>query len=160
MPHQKNLVLFPHRNIHAYAWTSPDGKTHNHIDHILIDRRWRASVLYVRSFRGADRDTDDCLVFAKLRERLEENNRPKFDVARFNLKKLRGLEIMKRYQIKISKRSAAFEKLNDSEDINRNWKNITENIKTSAKKSLGLYKWRQHNPWCRLYKIFRSNEAG
>ena len=47
----KNLVvkstMFPHRNIHKYTWTSPDGKTHNQIDHILIDRRWHSSVLDV-----------------------------------------------------------------------------------------------------------------
>jgi len=39
----KNLVvkrpMFPPRNIHNYTWTSPDGKTHNPVDHILIDRR-------------------------------------------------------------------------------------------------------------------------
>ena len=65
----KNLVLkstmFPHRNIHKYTWTSSDGKTHNQIDHILIDRRWHSSVLDVQSFRGADCDTDHCLRLGK-----------------------------------------------------------------------------------------------
>jgi len=47
----KNLVvkstMFPHRNIHKYTWTSPDGKKHNQIDHVLTDRRWYSSVLNV-----------------------------------------------------------------------------------------------------------------
>jgi len=66
----KNLVvkstMFPHRNIHKYTWTSPDGQTHNQTDNVLIDRRWHSSILDVRSFRGADCDTDHYLVVANL----------------------------------------------------------------------------------------------
>jgi hypothetical protein len=48
---------------------------------------------------------------------------------------------------KISNRVAALENLNDSEYINRAWKNIKEDIKTSAKESQGLYELKQHKPW-------------
>jgi len=58
----KNLVvkstMFLHRNISKFTWTSPDWKTYNQIDHILIDRRWHLSIIDVLSFRGADCDTD------------------------------------------------------------------------------------------------------
>ena len=37
--------------------------------------------------------------------------------------------------------------LNDSEDINRVWGNIKQNIITSAKESLGLYELKQHKQW-------------
>jgi len=32
-------TMFPHRNIHKYTWTNPDGETHDQIDRILIDRK-------------------------------------------------------------------------------------------------------------------------
>jgi hypothetical protein len=90
----KNLVvrstMLPHRSIHKYTWTSPDGKTHNQIDHILLDRRQHSSILDVRSFRRADCDSDHYLVVAKVRERLAVGKRTvkKMDVERFNLKQL------------------------------------------------------------------------
>jgi hypothetical protein len=39
------------------------------------------------------------------------------------------------------------ENLNISKDINRAWENFKENIKTSAKESLGLHELKQHKPW-------------
>jgi len=62
--------MFVHRNIHKYTWTPPNGKTNNQIYNILIDKRGHSIVLHVRIFKGADCDTENYLVLAKVRERL------------------------------------------------------------------------------------------
>ena len=128
-------VRHRHCNIYKYIWTSPDGKTHNQIDHILIEKRWQWIILHVRSFREAHCDTDHYLKAAEVRERLAISKQAaqKFDGERFNLRKLNELEFRKQYHIEISNSFAALENLSDSEDINRAWENIKENIKTSAK---------------------------
>jgi hypothetical protein len=100
------------------------------MDYILIDRSWHWSILDVRSFRRTDCDTDHYLVVAKFRERLAVSKQAaeKFDVERFNLRKLSELEVRKQYQIEITDRFAVVENLIDSKDINRAWENIKENI--------------------------------
>jgi hypothetical protein len=84
--------MIPHCNIHKYTWTSPDGNTHDQIDHILIDRH--SSVIDVRSFRAADCDTDHYPVVAKIRERIAVNKQGshKFHMERFTMKKLNDVE--------------------------------------------------------------------
>jgi hypothetical protein len=66
---------------------------HNQTDHVLIDRRWHSGTLDVQFFRGADCDTDHCLVVGKVRERPAVNKQAaqKVDMEGFNLKKLNGL---------------------------------------------------------------------
>jgi hypothetical protein len=123
----KNLVvkstMFPHRNIHMYTWTSPDGKTHNQIDHILVDRKRHSIILDVRSFRGADCDTDHYLVVAKVREKLAISKQAaeNFDGERFNLRKLNEPDVKEKYKMEITNRFAALENLGVNEDINRAW---------------------------------------
>jgi len=130
--------MFLHQNTHKYTWTSPDGKTHNQIDHMLIDRRWQSSILDVRSFRMADCETDHCLVVAEVRERLAVSKQAaqKFDGERFNLRKLNELEVWKQYQIVITSRFAALENLSDGKDINGTWENIKEDIKSDERYQL------------------------
>jgi hypothetical protein len=73
---------------------SPDGKTHNQIDHILVDRRRHSSLLDVRSLRTTDCDTEHYLVVAKVAERLAVNKlgSHRFHMERFCLKKLTKVE--------------------------------------------------------------------
>jgi hypothetical protein len=82
--------VFPHHNINKFTRTVPDGKTHNQIDHILIDKRQHSSILDVRSFRGVDCDTDHYMVLAIVRETLavSKQTTKKFDMEGFNLQKL------------------------------------------------------------------------
>jgi hypothetical protein len=149
----KNLVvkskMFPHCKIRKYTWTSPEGNTHNQIDHVLIDRRWHSNILDVRSFRGADCDTDHYLVVTKVRERLAVSKRAaqKIDTERSNVKILDKGDVKEQYQVTFRNKFAALENLEDSRNINGAWDNIRENIKTSAQKSLGYCESKHCKPW-------------
>jgi hypothetical protein len=54
-------TLFPHKNIYKASWKSPDGSMTNQIDHVLIDYH-KSNLQDVRSYRGANIDTDHFLV--------------------------------------------------------------------------------------------------
>jgi hypothetical protein len=90
---------------------SPDGKTHNQIGHILVDRRRHSNVLDVRSFKAADCDSDHYLLVAKVRERLTVNRQrlQRFDMERFNLKKLNEVEGKEQFHVEASNGFAALE---------------------------------------------------
>jgi hypothetical protein len=102
--------MFPH-NIHKFTQTSPDEKTGNHFDHILIDWRWHSSILDVQLFRAADCDTDLSLVMAKVRERLAVSKQTmhRFYMERFSLKKLYEIQDKEQSRVVISNRFTALE---------------------------------------------------
>jgi hypothetical protein len=56
---------------------------------------------------------------------------------RFNLRKLNDAEVKEQYQVKITNRFAALENFDENVDMNTAWEIIRENIKISAKESLG-----------------------
>jgi hypothetical protein len=109
-------------------------KMHNPTDHMLIDRRRHSNILDVRSFMAADCDTDHFLVVAKLRVRLAVSKQTthRVHMEKFNLKKLKEVEVKEQYHVEILKRFLAFKKLKGTEvNINRACKTIRENIKIS-----------------------------
>jgi hypothetical protein len=105
---------------------SLDGKNHNQIDHIFIDRH--LNVLDVQLYRAAVYDTDHYLVVAKVREQLAVNKQRshQFHMARFNLKKLNEAEGKEQYRVEVSNRFAAFEDLDADVEIIREYKHFSQ----------------------------------
>ena len=80
-------------------------------------------------------------MITKVKERLAVGKQAaqRYDRQSFNLRKINEPEVREQYQIEITNRFAALENLSNDEDVDRTWENIKENIKTSAKESLGLH---------------------
>jgi hypothetical protein len=114
--------------------TSSDGKSHNQIDDILVDRRRHSSAFEVRLFRSADCDTDHFLVAAKVRERLAVNKQRshRSHMERFNLKKLKELDGKEQYLVEVLNRFETLEDLDAEEESNSSWETSRENIKIPA----------------------------
>jgi hypothetical protein len=115
----------------------------------LIDRRRHSNLLHVGWFRAADCVADLYLVVANVRERLAVSKQTthRVHMERFNLRKLNEVEGKEPYHVEISNRFAALENFGTEVDINRTWETIRENIKISAKESLGYYELKKRTPW-------------
>jgi hypothetical protein len=88
-------------------------------------------------------------VVAKVMERLavKEQRSHRFHTERFNLKKLNEVEGKEQYHAEVLNRFAALEDLDAEMEINSAWGMIRENIKISAKESLGYCESKKHKPW-------------
>jgi hypothetical protein len=56
------IVSFSTKDIHKATWVSLDGQTMNQIYHTLTDRRQATSIINVRTYRGANYDSEHYLV--------------------------------------------------------------------------------------------------
>jgi hypothetical protein len=87
-------------------------------------------------------------VVAKLKDRLSVSKKQatqKFDMDRFDLRKLNGAEVKEQYEVNILNRFAAFENLADNVEISRAWENVR--ISTCQSKRVKVLVTKRHILW-------------
>ena len=123
-------AIFKHKRIHKVTWTSPGKKTLNQIDHVMINQKWRRSLLDVKSVRGADVGSDHQLVLAKLRLKLRRTSKRKSDRL-FDSQRLRNETVRQQFTVELRNRFDVLEDL-PADDINTSYDRLKKTITATS----------------------------
>jgi len=108
---------YPRKDIHHGTWKIPGTEDINQIDHILVSKRWATDIENIRTFRGANSDSDHFLVGARLKQKIALITRNRFgNRKRWNTDKLDETETQCHYKQEIQKELKGKPSSNDIEE--------------------------------------------
>ena len=139
-------TLFDHKQSRRATWHSPDGKTHNQIDYVLVSKRHSTGVnrAKTRTFNKPDIGSDHDLVMMTLKMKLRANKKNRTTGTLFNLGKLKDPEITKIFQGELAGRFAPLLLLDqDPQELCDRFTTIME---TTAEEKLGRAR-KIKKPW-------------
>ena len=101
-------TLGKHKKSRIKTWTSPDGKTGNQIDYILVGQRYRSSIhtASTRAFPKPDINSDHNLVLFKFRLHLRKKREAQNQRTKYDLKKLHDPAIKAQYEAAMQEKSS------------------------------------------------------
>ena len=116
-----------------WIWASPDGIYKNMIDLILIQQRWKSSVINCRTFQSADICSDHSLVLCNIRLRLKKMHNKIQHRTRIDTSQLKGKKIRECYSKKLANDIA---KIDLEENLEEHAKKIEAAIKIAAEATI------------------------
>ena len=161
--HQNQLCVtntwFKHHARHLYTWSAPQNEEtsreiRNQIDYILIKQRFRNSVVNVKTFPGADCNSDHNPVVMKMRTRLKRLEKPKTKL-RLDIEKLNSsVTHQQQFAVEVSNRFQALSESTEDgiqederESVNDRWNNVKKALTESAEAVLGKSEKRKRAAW-------------
>ncbi|XP_063434910.1 uncharacterized protein LOC134715874 [Mytilus trossulus] len=135
--------LFPHKDIHKLTWNSPNGRDQNQIDHIIINGRWRKSLMDVCVKRGADCGSDHHLLLGKIKLKLRKVARPQHNRKIYNIHRLKDNLIRQKFNISIRNQYQTLHTISENHDnigpdLNEHWNKVKTMFNDTAENVLGI----------------------
>ena len=147
-----------------YTWNSPGGTTRNQIDYILSNDRFRNNVKQVKTYPGADINSDHIPVVMKLKIKLKKMEKPKVR-EQFDLQILKEENYKKEYNVEIRN---AYSKLSnqaieqtpeDQNEVEKKWGIIKESLHTSLRTVLPNKQAMKKKPWKKPWKKCKNIDS-
>ncbi|XP_072025129.1 craniofacial development protein 2-like [Amphiura filiformis] len=130
-----------------WTWESPDGKTKNKIDFILIKQRWKSNISMARSFPSVDTGSDHQLVLANFKFRLKVKPKP-LRQNKYDIQKLKDSTTRSSFEIQIGARFEPLLNVPDTDlEVEDLWDSIKQSFKETSESVLGLKKPKPQKPW-------------
>lgn len=140
-----NTAFYQRKANRKWTWESPDGKTKNMIDFIMINKRWKSSVSMCRTFSKPDIATDHKLVMAGVRIKLKNIDK-EIPVKRFDVEKLKEGAVQQQFNI-ILKEKWRRKNIEGTSTVEETWEGIRDAYTEVAEEVLGVRKRKKRVPW-------------
>lgn len=140
-----NTAFYQRKDNRKWTWESPDGKTKNMIDFVLINNRWKSCVTMCRAFPKPDVGSDHQLVIAGVRIKLKKACTTTA-MRRFDVEKLKDVCVRQQYYSRIRNKSANITE-DKSRTVEETWNEIKIVYTDVAKSVLGYRKSQKTAPW-------------
>ncbi|KAL1446126.1 hypothetical protein WDU94_014018 [Cyamophila willieti] len=125
-----------------YTWKSPGDRMRFQIDYILINQRFKNSIMNAKTYPGADVHSDHNLLAAELRTRLKHVKK-KATCKKWNTEKLRTNEA-EQYQSEIEEK---LKNITPLDSVKEEWNAMKDTILDSLEKNIGKKTERTRKEW-------------
>ena len=126
---------YPRKDIYKGTWKIPGTNNTNQIDHILVSKRWATDIENIRTYRGANSNSDHFLVGARLKQKIAPVTRNRtVNRKRWNLDKFYETDVERYYQQEVQWK---LQETSPSNDIEEEWTCIKETLITTAQNIVG-----------------------